>query len=72
MYSLHAKNPRPLSKTSKIDNSGNFSVAGVGLVKVNDAPDRGEVLVKQIDHFFTADKGRTYISLDVFVLANIC
>jgi hypothetical protein len=28
--------------------------------------------MKQIGHFFTTYKGETYISLNVFVLANIC
>ena len=33
----------PKSETS-VDKSGNFGVAGIGLVEIDDAPDSGEVL----------------------------
>jgi hypothetical protein len=44
------------STCQKSGDSGNFSITGVGLVKIDDVPDRGEILYEQISRFFTADR----------------
>jgi hypothetical protein len=45
-----------VSTCQKSGDSGNFSITGVGLVKIDDVPDRGEILHETNQSIFTADR----------------